>query len=126
RAGTLYRRYRTRALDLLDEALKQVPDRNRREEILNDPALRPLRLRPRRSPAVSGAGGSFLPPNEAGVQREGLSRGRWHKGFVPKTVSLDPSRGWIPGGGADFPVCPGLARQARMPAPPRKERLHYG
>ena len=44
RAVTLYRRYRTRALDLLDEALQRIPDRGRREEILNDPALRPLRL----------------------------------------------------------------------------------
>ena len=52
RAVTLYRRYRTRALDLLDEALLRVPDRGRREEILNDPALRPLRLAPRRSPGM--------------------------------------------------------------------------
>jgi tetratricopeptide (TPR) repeat protein len=46
RAVTLYRRYRTRAIDLLDEALERVPDRKRREEILSDPALRTLRLSP--------------------------------------------------------------------------------
>ncbi len=45
RAVSLYRQYRNRALDLLDEALKQEPDPARRTEILNDPALRPLRLR---------------------------------------------------------------------------------
>jgi tetratricopeptide (TPR) repeat protein len=44
RAVTLYRRYRSRALDLLDEALKREPDPARRTEILDDPALRPLRL----------------------------------------------------------------------------------
>jgi tetratricopeptide (TPR) repeat protein len=44
RAVTLYRRYHTRALDLLDEALQREPDPAHRAEILNDPALRPLRL----------------------------------------------------------------------------------
>ena len=46
RAVTLYRRYRARAADLLDAVLQRVPDRQRREEILADPSLRPLRLRP--------------------------------------------------------------------------------
>src|SRR5262249_34922694 len=49
RAVTLYRPYRTRALHLLDEALKQEPDPVRRAVIVDDPALRPLRLRPSRS-----------------------------------------------------------------------------
>ena len=40
----------SRALELLEEALKQVPDAVRREEILNDPALRPLRRVPSRGP----------------------------------------------------------------------------
>jgi tetratricopeptide (TPR) repeat protein len=48
RAVALYRRYRTRALRLLKEALEHVPDPARREEILSDPALKPLRLAPRR------------------------------------------------------------------------------
>jgi len=48
RAVTLYRGYRNRALNLIDEALKMVPDRQRRQEILADPSLRPLRLRPLR------------------------------------------------------------------------------
>ena len=52
RAVTLYRKYRTRGLDLLDEALKRVPNRERREEILNDPALRPLRIGPSRRPGT--------------------------------------------------------------------------
>jgi hypothetical protein len=49
---TLYRKYRSRALDLLEESLKQAPDPERREEILNDPAWRPLRLGPSRNPAT--------------------------------------------------------------------------
>jgi tetratricopeptide (TPR) repeat protein/tRNA A-37 threonylcarbamoyl transferase component Bud32 len=44
-AVALYHRYRTRAVDLLDAVLERVPDRERREEILADPSLRPLRLR---------------------------------------------------------------------------------
>ena len=43
RALVLYRNYRSRALDLLDEALKQVADPDGRDAILNDPALRSLR-----------------------------------------------------------------------------------
>jgi len=42
---TIYRRYRSRALDLLEQALERVSDRERREEILADPSLRSLRLR---------------------------------------------------------------------------------
>ena len=61
RAVTLYRRYRTRALDLLDEALRRVPDPARRTEILNDPALRPLRLRTGPSPAARGNRASLDP-----------------------------------------------------------------
>ncbi len=52
RALVLYRKYRSRALDLLDEALQQVPDRDRRDEMLNDPALRSLRRRGSRSTGV--------------------------------------------------------------------------
>jgi tetratricopeptide (TPR) repeat protein len=48
----LYRKYRSRALDLLDEALQQVPDRDRRDEMENDPALRSLRRRASRNPGV--------------------------------------------------------------------------
>ena len=44
RAVSLYRRYRNRSVELLDEALRREPDPARRSEILNDPALRPLRL----------------------------------------------------------------------------------
>ena len=61
RAVTLYRRYRTRALDLLDEALRREPDPARRTEILNDPALRPLRLRTGPSPAARGNRASLDP-----------------------------------------------------------------
>jgi tetratricopeptide (TPR) repeat protein len=70
RAVTVYRRYRTRALDLLDEALKQEPDPARRAEILNDPALRPLRLGPGRN---AGSTRNALPPlvNRGKPIREG-------------------------------------------------------
>jgi tetratricopeptide (TPR) repeat protein len=61
RAVTRYRRYRTRALDLLDEALTREPDPAHREEILNDPALQPLRLRTGPSPAARGNRASFAP-----------------------------------------------------------------
>jgi tetratricopeptide (TPR) repeat protein len=44
RAVSLYRRYHARALALLDEALRHVPDATRRQVILDDPALKPLRL----------------------------------------------------------------------------------
>jgi eukaryotic-like serine/threonine-protein kinase len=50
RAVVLYRNYRSRALDLLDEALKQVADPERRDAILNDPALRALRRGTNRIP----------------------------------------------------------------------------
>jgi tetratricopeptide (TPR) repeat protein len=49
RAVTLYRRYRTRAVELLEEFLRRVPDRERRDEILADPSLRPLHRHPVRS-----------------------------------------------------------------------------
>jgi tetratricopeptide (TPR) repeat protein/tRNA A-37 threonylcarbamoyl transferase component Bud32 len=52
RAVTLYRTYRSRAQDLLAEMLKLVPDPERREEILADPALRTLRLGPSRRPRM--------------------------------------------------------------------------
>jgi len=52
RAVALYRKNRGRALDLLEEALKRVPDQERRQEILGDPALRPLRLTPGASPGT--------------------------------------------------------------------------
>ncbi len=51
-ADVPYRRYRSRALDLLEEALKHVPDQERRDEILNDPALRPLRRGESRAPGT--------------------------------------------------------------------------
>ena len=44
RAVSLYRRYRARSLELLDRALRQIPDTVHRREFLNDPALKPLRL----------------------------------------------------------------------------------
>ena len=43
-AISLYRRYRARSLELLDQALRQIPDPSRRREFLDDPALKPLRL----------------------------------------------------------------------------------
>ncbi len=70
RAVSFYRRYRTRALDLLDEALKQEPDPARRTEILNDPALRPLRLRTTPRPAARGnikVGQAFQPDAALGA-----------------------------------------------------------
>ena len=45
RAVALYRTYRTRALDLLDQALKGVSPEDR-TRFLSDPALKPLRLAP--------------------------------------------------------------------------------
>jgi tetratricopeptide (TPR) repeat protein len=60
RAVTLYRRYRARAIDLLDEALRRVSDPEGREEILSDPALRPLRPGTGRSPSLRL---SSLPPD---------------------------------------------------------------
>jgi tetratricopeptide (TPR) repeat protein/tRNA A-37 threonylcarbamoyl transferase component Bud32 len=61
RAVTLYRRYRTRASDLLDGALQREPDQTRRAEILNDPALQPLRRRTGPSPAARGNRASLAP-----------------------------------------------------------------
>ena len=57
RAVDLYRRYRGRSLELLNRALERIPDAARRREILDDPALRPLRLSPGRSslPRLSAA-----------------------------------------------------------------------
>jgi tetratricopeptide (TPR) repeat protein len=49
RAIARYRGYRARALGLLDRVLRTVTDPARREEILGDPALRPLRLAPTRA-----------------------------------------------------------------------------
>ena len=43
RAVSLYRAYRSRALDLLRQALEDVPAPER-AQLLSDPALRPLRL----------------------------------------------------------------------------------
>jgi len=43
RGLVLYRKYRSRALDLQDEALKDAPDPDYRDTILSDPALRSLR-----------------------------------------------------------------------------------
>jgi tetratricopeptide (TPR) repeat protein/tRNA A-37 threonylcarbamoyl transferase component Bud32 len=54
RAVTLVRRYRIRALDLLEEALKREPDPVRRAVIVEDPALRPLRRRTGPSPPARG------------------------------------------------------------------------
>jgi tetratricopeptide (TPR) repeat protein len=70
RAVSLYRRYRTQALDLLQDALQLVPDPERREQILADPALRPLRLRPSRRPGLRG---DDFPPvvTEGKPRREG-------------------------------------------------------
>jgi tetratricopeptide (TPR) repeat protein len=59
RAVTLYRRYRTRALDLLDEALDREPDPARRAEIRKDPALQALRLRT--GPSSAARGNRFSP-----------------------------------------------------------------
>ena len=42
RAVSRYRRYRARSLELLDQALRQIPDPSRRREFLDDPALKPL------------------------------------------------------------------------------------
>jgi serine/threonine protein kinase len=59
-AVSLCRRYRARSLELLDRALRQIPDPARRREFLDDPALRPLRLAPDRPspprPSVSAPG----------------------------------------------------------------------
>ena len=52
RAIALYRNYRSRALDLLDEALKYAPDQDDRDAILNDPALRSIRRGSSRSPGM--------------------------------------------------------------------------
>lgn len=52
RAVVLYRKYRSRALNLLDEALKYVPDREYRDAILNEPALRSLRHGTSRGPGL--------------------------------------------------------------------------
>ena len=51
RAIALYRSYRSRALDLLDEALKYVPDQDNRDAILHDPAQRSIRRGTGRSPS---------------------------------------------------------------------------
>jgi tetratricopeptide (TPR) repeat protein/tRNA A-37 threonylcarbamoyl transferase component Bud32 len=78
RAVTRFRRYRTRALDLLDEALKRELDPARRAEILNDPALRPLRLRTGPSPAARGTRASLAPPGRglaSRLHREWLQAG---------------------------------------------------
>ncbi len=77
RGVALYRSYRTRALDLLDEALLRIPDRGRREEILNDPALRPLRVAPRRSPGLRKASVPSISshPSSRHVCRPPLTKG---------------------------------------------------
>jgi tetratricopeptide (TPR) repeat protein len=53
RAISRYRRYRVCALELLERALRQIPDPARRKEFLDDPALRPLRLAPGRPSSAS-------------------------------------------------------------------------
>jgi tetratricopeptide (TPR) repeat protein/tRNA A-37 threonylcarbamoyl transferase component Bud32 len=70
RAVTLYRRYRTRASDLLDGALQREPDQARRAEILNDPALQPLRRRTGPTPAARG-NRAFLAPVGSGWPLDG-------------------------------------------------------
>ncbi len=52
RAIALYRNYRSRAMNLLDEALKYTPDQDDRDAILNDPALRSIRRGSSRSPGM--------------------------------------------------------------------------
>ena len=52
RAIALYRNYRSRAMNLLDEALKYAPDQDDRDAILNDPALRSIRRGSSRSPGM--------------------------------------------------------------------------
>jgi eukaryotic-like serine/threonine-protein kinase len=86
RALSLYRRYRTRALDLLDEALLRVPDRGRREEILNDPALRPLRVAPRRSSGirVSSVRARRGSPDHCGEHLAEPQRVRWARVSRPR------------------------------------------
>jgi len=66
RTVALVRRYRSRAVDLLEQALERVSDREHREEILADPSLRLLRLRP-----VSPA------PSQARSRQASLSPRRW-------------------------------------------------
>ncbi len=51
RAVSLYRTYRSRALDLLDQAMKGVASEDR-TRFLSDPALKPLRLAPGRPNAA--------------------------------------------------------------------------
>jgi serine/threonine protein kinase/Tfp pilus assembly protein PilF len=51
RGNSLYRSYRSRALNLLDEALKSAPDKEYREIIVSDRALRALRRPTSRAPA---------------------------------------------------------------------------
>jgi tetratricopeptide (TPR) repeat protein len=52
RAIALYRNYRGRAMNLLDEALKYAPDQDNRDAILNDPALRSILRGSSRGPAM--------------------------------------------------------------------------
>ncbi len=49
RAVVRSRAYRSRAVELLEKALRQIPEPARRKEILSDPALQPLRRAPIRS-----------------------------------------------------------------------------
>ena len=89
-AVTLYCRHRPGGLDLLDEALLRVPDRDV-EEILKDPALRPLRVAPRRSPGIRKASALLesVPegagPGERGASAPCLSR-----------AAAQPDRGLTP------------------------------
>ena len=55
RAVALYRSYRSRARELLQDVLERTPDPGRRAEILADPALRSLRLGPSGRPDLSRA-----------------------------------------------------------------------
>lgn len=52
RAVALYRNYRSRAMNLLDEALKHVSDQDNRDAILNDPALRSIQRGSGRGPGM--------------------------------------------------------------------------
>jgi hypothetical protein len=74
RALVLYRKYRSRALDLLEEALRQVPEQDRRDEMQNDPALRWLRRRGSRNPGVRITGLSHEQSARAGAFREVVLR----------------------------------------------------
>jgi tetratricopeptide (TPR) repeat protein len=90
RSVTLYRRYRTRARALLDEALQRERDPARRRDILNDPALRPLRPRTGPSPASRG-NRAHLSPWERSPQDVGGEGSPWERS--PQEVGGERSLG---------------------------------